>query len=240
MSVLVIGIDEAGRGPLIGDMVVAGVAAEPRVFEKLASLGVRDSKLLTPAERLRLYRTILSSGVLAVLVYAPPRILDNENLNTVEVRAVTRILGVIAELAGSSVSEVHVFIDEIKGWRASIETTLRELFKCSTRLIVEPHADAKYTPVAAASIVAKVSRDLNLTILRRVFGDFGSGYITDPDTKKWVQEYYQLNTTPPLFIRRSWRVLRELAPKWYRAKKSSKSSKSLFEFTKSTRRSHEH
>ncbi len=232
MSSYFIGVDEAGRGPLIGDMIVAGVVASPDVFERLALLGVRDSKLLKPEERLQLYRAITSENIISVLVYIPPHILDRENLNTLEELAILRILGTIALLIKKRASEVHIFIDEIKGRRESIERKLREIFECPAYLTMEPHADAKYPPVATASIVAKTTRDLNLVVLRRVFGDFGSGYSADPITRNWILEYYYSHTTPPLFIRRSWRVLRELAPLWYVAKRHVKRDKSLLEFTK--------
>lgn len=232
MSSYFIGVDEAGRGPLIGDMVVAGVAASPGVFERLALLGVRDSKLLKPDERLRLYKAIISENAISVVVYIPPHMLDQENLNTLEELAILRILKTIARLIKERASEVHVFIDEIKGKRESIERKLREIFESPAYLTMEPRADTKYPPVAAASIVAKTVRDLNLVVLRRVFGDFGSGYSVDPATRNWVLEYYYSQTTPPLFIRRSWRVLRELAPLWYVAKKRVKRNKSLLEFTR--------
>ncbi len=228
-----IGIDEAGRGPLIGDMVVAGVMGTPSIFEKLALLGVRDSKLLSSSERLRLYKTIIELGVFTVLVYIPPYILDKENLNSIEEKAIIRIFNVLSHIVNREASEVHVFIDEVKGRCESIERSLREIFKqARVYFTMEPHADTKYTVVAAASIIAKVSRDLNLVVLRRVFGDFGSGYITDPATKNWILEYYNSHVTPPLFIRRSWRVLREIAPLWYITKKRKISGKSLLEYTK--------
>jgi len=227
-----IGVDEAGRGPLIGDMVVAGVMGVPSIFEKLALLGVRDSKQLSPSERVRLYKAIIELGVFIVLVYIPPHILDKENLNNLEEKAITRILNTLSYIVNREASEIHVFIDEVKGRRVSIERSIRDIFKQRVYFTMEPHADTKYTAVAAASIIAKVSRDLNLVVLRRVFGDFGSGYVTDIATKNWILEYYSSHTTPPLFIRRSWQVLREIAPLWYIAKKRKISGKSLLEYTK--------
>jgi ribonuclease HII len=227
-----IGIDEAGRGPLIGDMVVAGVMGTPSIFEKLALLGVKDSKLLSPSERLRFYKTIIESGVFTVLIYIPPHLLDKENLNSLEEKAIIKILNILSHIVNREASEIHIFIDEVKGCSKNIEKTLRNIFKQHVYFTMEPHADTKYTAVAAASIIAKVSRDLNLIVLRRVFGDFGSGYITDPDTKNWVLEYYSSHITPPLFIRRSWRVLRKIAPLWYITKKRKISDRSLLEYTK--------
>jgi ribonuclease HII len=227
-----VGIDEAGRGPVLGDMVVAGVASTPGVFEDLARLGVRDSKLLSPSRRLSLYKSIISQSAVVVVVYIPPIRLDRENLNTLEEKAVVRILSVVSRAISENVSEISVFIDEIKGRRANIENSIRGLFQRPVNVIMEPHADSKYTPVAAASIVAKVSRDLNLKTLRSLLGDFGSGYITDPSTKRWVLDYYASHREPPLFIRRSWRALRDLAPLWYTTKKRRSSGKSLLDYVK--------
>jgi len=227
-----IGVDEAGRGPVVGDMVVAGVAATPRVFENLTVLGVKDSKLLTPSKRMSLYREIINQDTVIVLSYISPRRLDSENLNILEENAIIHILTTIAHLLVSREVELHIFIDEIKGRSKSIENRVKSIFNCPVYLTIEPNADAKYPPVATASIIAKVARDLNLKILRGVFGDFGSGYITDPATRNWILEYYYSHSTPPLFIRRSWRTLRKLAPLWYSAKRRVKRNKSLLDYTK--------
>lgn len=232
VRVYYVGIDEAGRGPVIGDMIVAGVASTPSVFEDLALLGVRDSKLLSPSRRLTLYKAIISRDTTIALVYIPPLKIDQENLNTLEEMAVIKILNVISHVISGDASEVYIFIDEIKGRGANVEKNIKVLFRCPVHVTMEPHADAKYLPVAAASIIAKVSRDLNLKTLRSLLGDFGSGYITDPSTRSWIQEYYTSQREPPLFIRRSWRILGKLAPSWYSPKKRKRSNRSLLDYVK--------
>lgn len=233
-KVLYIGVDEAGRGPVIGDMVVAGVLVDRSVLGDLVREGLADSKKMKSGKRRRLYWRAISSGIAAVTVYIPPWRIDRENINDAEeqvIEEILRILGALVESKG--VERVIVVVDEVKGRSARIKAKTVEVLKSIPgEFIMEEKADAKYPPVSLASVVAKVSRDTSLIPLQRLVGGFGSGYPLDPETRKWIVETYAQKITP-LFIRRTWRDLKELAPSWYIAKKRKRvGQKSILDYAK--------
>ena len=234
-TVLYIGVDEAGRGPLIGDMVVAGVLSAGSKLKELEKEGLVESKQLNAEARASFYRKAIKYGIVVIAVYVSPWRIDNENLNKLEEEQIKWILKVFSKIVpGVRVDEIKVLIDEVKGSARKIESAARELFtKYKLVFKMEPEADAKYSPVALASIFAKVMRDRNLDVLRKLYGDFGSGYSADPITVNWVKMNYRPSIKPPLFIRRSWRNLKDIAPEWYVEKKVEiKKHRSLLDFTK--------
>ncbi|MEM4101705.1 MAG: ribonuclease HII [Desulfurococcaceae archaeon] len=232
---ILIGVDEAGRGPLIGDMVIVAVAIPQYMENTLLNEGVRDSKTLNPEKRRRLSHFLLGSDLLSVAVYVPPWRIDESNLNDVEARYIGKALGMLSRVLNKlQPSEVHVYVDEVKGRSEMIKKHVASMLRSCERLIVrvEPEADAKYTAVSVASILAKVFRDSSLTPLRRIFGDFGSGYASDSRTISWVSSYYASRREPPVFIRRTWRTLRDIAPDWYTSKRRTSGYRTLLDYAK--------
>ena len=156
---LVAGVDEAGRGPLAGPVVVAAV-----VFEKRYPDGLDDSKKLTAAERERLYDLILARGVVSVVVASRARI-DRMNILRASLWGMTRAVG------GLSVRPDHVLVDG---------NMLPGGLPCGAEAIVS--GDALSISIAAASIIAKVTRDRLMSRLGRAFPDYGfeehKGYST--------------------------------------------------------------
>lgn len=224
---LVIGIDEAGRGPLIGDMVVTGVAVSSSVIGRLEQLGVRDSKALSPGARSKARAAVLGEvPVSFVSIYVHAAEIDSKNLNTATLEAAKTVLLLIRELAWRG-GEVEIYVDEIKGGESKLRRFSTELYGDKLAVFVmEPEADSKYPVVSLASIIAKTLRDESIQPGRVLFGDFGSGYSADPKTVKWVTEYSKLSP-PPLIVRRKWRNLERLAPSWWK-----KSARSLLDYIK--------
>ncbi len=197
---LVLGIDEAGRGPVIGDMFQVGVAASGEIIETVFEGRVRDSKKLGPKKRDELAKVIMDRAELIVVNRFPPRVIDSWNLNKLLGWGLTKIVATVAVIA-SCVDAV--FIDEVKG--ASL-APLRYLLP-GTRIIMEAGADSRYAVVAAASIVAKFLRERHVAALRAVYGDFGSGYPSDPRTRSWLT---RSGTDLPPIVRKSWKTLKRL------------------------------
>ncbi len=201
------GIDEAGRGPIIGSLFMAGVVIEPAQEAVLKKMGVKDSKLLTPKKREALFdeiqKVVKSFKVIRV---APDEIdeavqSENTNLNWLEA---THAVTIINEL-----KPVSAIIDcpspNIKAYTAFIEKKLTH----KAKLLCAHHADTDYVVVGAASILAKVLRDREIAALREKIGiDFGSGYITDPKTKTFVESYW--DKYPEIF-RHSWKTFKNAA-----------------------------
>ena len=213
---LVLGMDEAGRGPIVGPMVAAGVVADKESLEELRLEGVRDSKLLEPGQRRRLLEEILSRACYVVIVIHPPAVIDSVNLNRLEYETFSYIAS-RARLLCPGLREVYA---DAVGPPQRLAQALAKAAPAA-RIVVEPKADRRYTAVSAASIVAKVIRDEEIERLREAYGLRGSGYPTDPETLQWLREAYQRSPDkPPPIVRVTWGTLKRLAPNWYHRKQA--------------------
>ncbi len=208
MGYTVAGIDEAGRGSLFGPLVIAGISVSRERINILKELNVRDSKLLTPRRREMLYPEILkiSERVFSVLIH--PREIDSmlssgkKSLNQLEAECMARI----ADALEASV----VFVDAADTDECRFGETVKKNMSLKGRVISRHHMDERNVVVSAASIVAKVERDLAISKLKQSLGDFGSGYPSDPRTRAYLlqtegKEY--INS-----IRLSWKTVRKLKP----------------------------
>lgn len=207
---LILGIDEAGRGPVVGDMFVACVAIEPSDLPKLRACGARDSKSMDRARRERVFQSILSIARAVAVVRATPQEIDSRNLNELFLEKACRAVKLVAARAMPNYVEVYVDAagDPARATRR-ISEALRGL-GIEARVVAEHGADAKYPIVGAASIVAKVLRDWHIDSLKRVYGDFGSGYPSDPRTREWLERVVRSGSIPPI-VRRSWATFRRIA-----------------------------
>ncbi len=224
----VMGVDEAGRGPVIGPMIVAGVVMRKCDVERLGAIGVDDSKALSRSARERLAKAIEDIAAMIVRVEVPPGLIDEENLNVIERNTIGFIIGRGLDVFNDRLREVYI---DAVGSPSSIVYVIRRVgFR--GRVVAEPKADARYAIVGAASIIAKVYRDRVIDELRERYGVRGSGYPTDPETIAWLREAYSRSPrNPPWFVRRSWRNLRSVAPGWYRAKSVKRSGqRSLLDY----------
>lgn len=213
---MLMGADEAGRGPVLGNMVLCGALFDPRTLEELRAIGVRDSKQISPGRREILAKVIAEKARGLEIVEFTPREIDNYrlvkkvNLNELEAKT---FAGMINRLKPEL-----VFLDSPDPNPKLFERRLRKYLTFTPRIVAENFADQKYTAVAAASIVAKVRRDQRLAELRQRHGDLGSGYPADPVTisflKRWVQEHGSL----PDFARRSWETARRIEEEIKRGK----------------------
>lgn len=186
----VAGVDEAGRGPILGPMVLAGVMLDEKELRKLRRLGVRDSKKLTPEERTKLAAKIRTlPGVVIVENIAWPFEIDeavadrSRTLNGLEIERMARI---IDELGPD-----EAYIDLIGHSSEKFIARLFDHMDRRPRVVAEHRADDRYPIVAAASIIAKVRRDAEIARLEAIcsplFGTIGSGYCHDPRTRALVR-----------------------------------------------------
>jgi len=147
----VAGLDEAGRGPLAGPVVAAAVVFEARKFPD----GLNDSKKLSPDERERLYDIIIDRAHVSVAVSSRARI-DRMNILRASLWAMSRAL------AGLPCRPDHVLVDG---------RDLPPDLPCSGEAIIS--GDSRSATIAAASIIAKVTRDRLMTAMGRGFPDYG-------------------------------------------------------------------
>ncbi len=201
-----LGIDEAGRGPLIGPMVVAGVLMDESKEKLLRDYGVRDSKKLTREVRERLFNVILENAEAIAVAKAAPEEIDSANLNELTYDKVIQIVEAMSPLSPSVVT-----VDKV----GNEERVIKRILELGFTPNVVHKADEKFIECSAASIVAKVVRDRIVESLRKEYGDFGSGYPSDPKTIRWVMEMYKRGEPPPPILRRSWKILQRIAPGFY-------------------------
>lgn len=201
----VLGLDEAGRGCVIGPLVIAGVSISAKTVDKLKALGVRDSKQLTRPQRARLACEVEQLAQKIIVLEIEPSELD-ENLTEIELRAMGQII------RESKVTRVYLDLPVGPVARERFIQALRE--KVGTQefeLIAENRADANYPVVSAASIIAKVYRDRAIEKLRHEYGDFGWGYPSEPKTRAFLKEFFERTGRFPDCARRKWRTLQKLS-----------------------------
>lgn len=200
----ILGIDEAGRGCVIGPLVVAGVLVSEEQLEVLRRLGVRDSKKLARARRGALFTQIVQTAQRIFCVEIEPSELA-ENLTNVELQAMAQII--------RRSSANRVVLDLPVGPRAhkNFIQILRSQTNTDFELIAENGADARYPVVSAASIVAKVHRDRAIEKLREQYGDFGWGYPAEPKTRAFLEDYFARTGRFPECARAKWRTLKEIS-----------------------------
>ncbi len=208
-EVIISGIDEAGRGCILGPMVIAGVAIPHEHEEKLRKLGVKDSKQLSPAKREELAKKIEELANIVVLEVAACKI-DNYRKQGISLNRLEAIK--FAEIL--NLQKPHrAFIDGPDTNLPKLHGFLKKMAPDGIELVVEHFADSKYPVVSAASIIAKVERDKKIGQLRKEYGDIGSGYTSDPVTVKWLEEWMKTHKELPECARKSWITAENLIEK---------------------------
>lgn len=202
---LVAGVDEAGRGCVVGPLVVAGISVKSENLQLLTELGVKDSKLLTAKKRENLYPEIIELTEKHHIIKLPPAQIDKvvqssrtlHKLNRLEAQTMAKIVEVLRP------DEAYVDAADVVAHRFGNHIT--ECLRFKTRIVSEHKADRTYPIVSAASIIAKVERDGEIAKLRVKYGDFGSGYLTDDKTTIFLKRLLDENGSYPSFIRKSWK-----------------------------------
>lgn len=198
----ILGIDEAGRGSVLGPLVIGGVLLKRKQLKFLTRMGVKDSKRLSAKKR-----TVLSRKIKKISQYTTTVIPANEidqlrlngtNLNQIETNAMINIIKKhTPDLCCIDCIDINEkrFHDKIQQINNNME------------VITEHKADDTYTIVAAASILAKVERDKQMAILRNEYGKIGSGYPSDKSTTNYLKS---LNNNYPPFVRQTWNTVKNL------------------------------
>jgi ribonuclease HII len=201
---VIAGIDEAGRGPLVGDMFIALVAIEKQNLQILENLGIKDSKKLSKNRREQLFFPAISFSDLVILHRIPPNQIDEYNINELEMVAITEMI----KKALQRIPIQEIYIDAFSN-PTRITKRLNNVAK-NVKLHAEFNADNKYIVVAVASIIAKVLRDKHIDQLKNIYGDLGSGYPSDAKTIEWIKGYYEKYRVLPPIVRKSWKTLERI------------------------------
>jgi len=232
---LILGIDDAGRGPVIGPMVLGGCLIEENLQEEFRKAGVKDSKQLTQKKREELSKLIKQKSVAYEILISYPEEIDNvingkdgniSNINKLEAAKSAEIINKLVKNAKGE--PVRIVIDcpspNRKSWQDYLMEYLLKLNKNIKNILIscEHKADVNHIAVAAGSILAKCKREEEVAKIKKKIGkDFGSGYSSDPITRKFLEEHYNTFKEEGIF-RHTWGTVKK--------HKSKKSQKSLGEF----------
>jgi len=222
--VIIAGVDEAGRGSVLGPLIVAGVSIEDSKIPELVNLGVKDSKLLLPQRRRYLFKKIKELASEVTYEKILPKQIDRVvfrgeplyRLNYLEARAMSSVLfklrfdRAFIDCCDTNQARFGQLVSDLVAEREGKSFTVGERNPLFDKIVSEHHADRNYPVVSAASIIAKVTRDSYVKRLRKKHGEFGSGYPSDPDTISYLKKVYETSSQFPSITRLSWITIRRL------------------------------
>ncbi len=206
-EIRILGIDEAGRGPVIGPLVICGLIMNSSNIPELSQRGVKDSKMLTSFRRKKLKEDIHSLAEAYELIVISPENIDKEGMNDLELRVVAKLI--------TQFYPNQVFLDAPTRNCLSYQKKIRGLLSAEMKveLVVENFADKNFPVVGAASILAKVERDRIISELAKQYGDIGSGYPSDEKTIRFLGEYFHRKKCFPPIVRKRWKTLQRIKMK---------------------------
>ncbi len=210
---LILGIDDAGRGPVIGPMVLAGCLIDDSVEKDLKKLGVKDSKQLTQKRREFFAEKIKAVAETFEIVLAYPEEIDGTNHRGINLNALEAIkTAEIINKINKGFSKIKVIVDcpsvSIEKWKDFLKTKINNL--SNLEIVCEHKADVNHVSVSAASILAKCTREIEMGKLKEEYGDeIGSGYCSDSLTVRFLEKHAQTYGDKGIF-RKTWSTWKEL------------------------------
>ncbi len=198
----VCGVDEAGRGSLLGPLVIAGVSLKKEKIRKLKSMGIRDSKKLTPLQREKLYKKIIkfvdNYYIAKINPYTIDKSVNKHELNNLEAKYMAKVI--------SKLNPNISYVDSCDVNPSRFGKKISKLAK-KDRIKSYHNADNRFVIVSAASIIAKVNRDRAIKKIQKKH-NIGSGYPSDSKTIVFVKNYLSTKNDIPNFVRSSWKTVR--------------------------------
>lgn len=197
-----VGIDEAGRGPVIGPMVIAMAVLSPKKQEFLIKKGVVDSKLLTQKKIFELEKLIKKNVLQYETISIPAKEIDalmqKFSLNEIEAVKIGKLISKL------KIEPDTIIVDSPDINPQNFVLRIKKYCSVPCKLLSQHKADLNYTACATASILAKSKREKELKALKKEYGDFGSGYPGDPKTKKFLMDFLKKNRFLPEIVRKTW------------------------------------
>jgi len=216
----ILGIDEAGKGPVIGPMCIAGVCVTKEQENKLRILGVDDSKKLTAKKREQLAISIKKYATSWYVYEVEPKKIDDlrkiMTMNEIMVLCFSKVMEELSMPAENAFTTVYLDAADVLEDRFArrVKEEYSKKFKEqaeNVEFISKHKADTISPAVSAASIIAKTHRDeLIEEIKKREQVDFGSGYPSDPKTKSFLEKWIKENDDFPDYVRKSWKTAENL------------------------------
>jgi ribonuclease HII len=194
-------------------VAAVGVSSE----HVLDGLGVKDSKLVSPRERERLYPLIRAQCKVATIK------LDAQDIDAI--RTEMTLNAAMARTHARAIDKISpscAFVDACDVNSLRYGEMVRGNLVKQCEIVSEHHADVKFPVVSAASIIAKVTRDRAIAVLAKKYGEIGSGYPADPITIRFLETWISEHGSPPPIARKSWKTISAMLAR--------KSQKSLMDF----------
>jgi len=216
-EVYIAGVDEAGRGPVIGPLVLCVYIIQNDKENKLKELGVKDSKILSKNAREKIHSKIIEHANDYKTIHLSAADIDEmrkiATLNRIEQKMM------VNTIKKSSIKPDQIYIDaaDVNEKRYGLE--FKKEFP-QAKIVSKHKADMLFPVVSAASIIAKVERDREISKLHDKYGvDFGSGYPSDPKTKSFLVKCYKEKKKFPPIVRESWVTAKKIKEKYSQVKK---------------------
>ena len=205
----IIGIDEAGRGPVIGSLFIGFFIVEFNnnmkeeiIINELKKIGVDDSKKIKNEKRIEIFEKLKTLGKIKYVQLPPYQIDKSDNLNNLQLDSICKFLNM--EKCDK------IIIDSLTSKPENYKQKIIEKLKFKPEIICENKADENYKIVGAASIIAKVLREKEIWEIKKKIGfEFGSGYTSDPKTKIFIKEHFN-NKSFDFIFRKSWKTYKNL------------------------------
>ncbi|MBE0518003.1 MAG: ribonuclease HII [Thermoplasmata archaeon] len=201
---MICGVDEAGRGPVIGPLVVCGVAVKTE--DVLRKIGVKDSKKLTASRRetiAPLIREVAKVEVVEVSAEEIDALRESMTMNVLEARVFATII--------ERLSPEIAYLDAADANEAEFDRVVRSQMRCGARTYSRHKADELFPVVSAASVIAKVTRDARIKEIESDIGEpIGSGYTSDPKTISFMKNWIGKKGSCPPHTRKSWSTAKNL------------------------------
>lgn len=210
---VVCGIDEAGRGPVLGPMVICGICFKESNLSFLTKIGVKDSKKLTKEKRTELAKLLKEAAINFKLIKVSCREIDDREQKRISLNKLEQLkmVEIINELKPDIIYIDAADVNEVRFGKL-IES---DLSYHPEKIISKHKADDLFPIVSAASILAKDRRDIIIDNLRREYtelgyNDCGSGYASDERSVAFLREWIKKHKKPPMFARKSWKTTKKI------------------------------
>ena len=210
----ILGIDEAGRGPVLGPMVITGVVSSVTHLPRFNKLVIKDSKKYSPHQRTTLSELIKELASNIIIKIIQPNEIDRwveelDGLNEMEAYYYASIINEALK-KGFNISVVYVDACDVDPDRFHNRLNKYIEEQYSGTIVSEHKADENYSIVASASIIAKTMRDKEIEKLKKIYGEIGSGYPSDKKTMLFLKTHRDLNSN---IVRKSWKPYKNISAK---------------------------
>ena len=214
---IICGIDEAGRGPVIGPLILCGVCFEESQLTFLKDIGVRDSKKLSPKRRKELAKTIKDNCLSFEIIKVSAKEIDKRETDRITLNRLEELK--MADIINKLKPDV-IYIDAADVNEERFGKSIEKLLDYRPNKIVSKHrADDTFPIVSAASIIAKDTRDDVIEKFKQKYGDIGSGYPSDKRTTDFLRNWIKKNKNFPPFVRISWETTKKILDQEIKNKK---------------------